>query len=51
MAKYPNHSPKVIFERLYKINEFTRNCEMLLDWYDPQKIFRDFVSLRANNQL
>jgi hypothetical protein len=51
LAKYPNHNPKVIFERLYKINEFTRNCEMLLDWYDPQKIFRDFVSLRANNQL
>ena len=48
---YPTHSIKVILERLYRIDEFKRTCEMKLDYFDPEKIVRDWISLRVNNML
>lgn len=48
---YPDHSINIILERLYKIDSYNRKCEMKLDYYDPQKIARDWIQLRANNML
>ena len=48
---HPNHSIKVILERLYRIDEFKRICEPKLDYFDQQNIVRNWISLRVNNQL
>lgn len=48
---HPDHSIKVILERLYRIDEFKRICEIKLDYFDQQNIVRNWISLRANNML
>lgn len=48
---HPDNSIRVILERLYKIDEYKRTCELKLDYFDPQKIVQNWISLRVNNMI